>query len=199
MSALQPAALYPLADAEGVALSGAGQQLLNLRMPMCALIFGGICRQTKQYDVIFVDQVSAAIPVLLLLTRSKVGPSLASGQRSCQSAMLAGSAVHWFSWGVLRHRLRAASRQRQPGDSRRVPAFCPTRSLLQRASALAVTTFMRQAFCRALTDSLPAGHIHPAINVHPCAGALLLPLSRSAAGAEAFWHPWPIQVAAGCH
>lgn len=31
-----------------------------------------LCRRGRAYDVIFVDQVSAAIPVLLLLTRSKV-------------------------------------------------------------------------------------------------------------------------------
>lgn len=30
------------------------------------------CRQHKQYDVIIVDQVSIVIPVLQLLTRSKV-------------------------------------------------------------------------------------------------------------------------------
>ena len=31
-----------------------------------------ICRRGKKYDVVFVDQVSAAIPAFLLLSRSKV-------------------------------------------------------------------------------------------------------------------------------
>lgn len=30
------------------------------------------CRRKRQYDVVFVDQVSAAVPVFLMLTRSKV-------------------------------------------------------------------------------------------------------------------------------
>lgn len=30
------------------------------------------CRRKRQYDVVFVDQVSAAVPVLRLLTNSKV-------------------------------------------------------------------------------------------------------------------------------
>jgi len=32
-------------------------------------------RRRRQYDVVFVDQVSAVIPVLHLLTRSKVRPA----------------------------------------------------------------------------------------------------------------------------
>ncbi len=35
-------------------------------------------RRRRQYDVVFVDQVSAVIPVLHLLTRSKVRPACIS-------------------------------------------------------------------------------------------------------------------------